>query len=93
MSKQQDAFKRCDEISDELEVFFNSLSKKNKREIGKLICGHIATLSADLDKNIFDPLKVLSEAQKDLQAIIAEEVDGQIEKELLDYVNKTKDQK
>lgn len=90
MSKQQDAFKRCDEISDEIEVFLNGLSKKNKREIGKLLCGHIAMLSADLDKNIFDPLKVLSETNKDLQAIIAAEVDSQIEEELLDYVNKNK---
>ena len=91
MLKQKEAFKRCDELSDELELFFNNLSKRDKRELGKLLCSHIATLSADLDKNIFDPLKVLSEAQKDLQAILAEEVDNGIEKELLDYVNKTKD--
>lgn len=86
MLKQKEAFDRCDALADELEVFLANTTKRDRRDIGKILCQHIAVHAAKLDKDIFDPLKLLSESQKELQALIAEEVDADIERELIKHV-------
>lgn len=92
MKKSDKEWNRCEELSLMIEVFLEQASPKYKRDMGKILCQTAATFASVENENdpfnMFDPLKVLSEAQTELQSIIADFVDEDINKTVHDYIKK-----
>ena len=89
MKKQDEEF--FDYICDDIGALLKSLKKKDKREIGILLCEFIAVHSIEEDdENFFAPVSVLDEAKKDLTQTIDRGMLDAIGERAVNYVKDKK---
>jgi hypothetical protein len=88
--KKKESWIVCEGIIADIYTLLNEAPPKEKRNLAIAICQNAASYDDVIHKDVFEPLRILSEAQKELQSIIAEEVDRSIESNLLDCVKGVK---
>ena len=86
--KKTEAWKICDSFIVDLESFFNESPPAEREKIATELCKCIASFTYDEIDNledVFKPLALLKKAQKELQEIIASEVNYAIGEEVAEY--------